>query len=77
MRAAQQGGTGSLLCIHEDALLGPCSTEGVRVAAAARRVELIRGLADEVSAAGGERIIPIQVDLNEEGAPTGMTAPVM
>ena len=37
--------------------------EGVRIAAAARRVELIEELANEVSAAGGETITPLKVDL--------------
>ncbi|WP_431282037.1 SDR family oxidoreductase [Humitalea sp. 24SJ18S-53] len=39
--------------------------EGVRVAAAARRTELVQALAAEVAAAGGAEIIPLAIDLTE------------
>lgn len=48
--------------------------QGVRVAAAARRVELVQALAEEVAAAGGERITPLAVDLVEDDAPERLAA---
>ncbi len=42
--------------------------EGVRVAAAARRVELVQELSATTRAEGGEHIEPLAIDLYEEGA---------
>ncbi len=39
--------------------------EGVRVAAAERRTDLLQALAAEVAAAGGAEIIPLAIDLTE------------
>ena len=48
--------------------------EGVRLAIAARRGDLLEQLAGEITAAGGERPIPIVEDLMQEGAPERMAA---
>jgi 3-oxoacyl-[acyl-carrier protein] reductase len=48
--------------------------EGVRLAVAARRGDLLEQLAGEVMAAGGVRPIPIVEDLMQEGAPERMAA---
>ena len=44
------------------------AAEGVRVAAVARRTELLEALSDEIAAAGGQRPVLIQQDLMSEGA---------
>ena len=51
--------------------------EGVRLAVAARRGDLLEGLAGEIAAAGGERPIVIVEDLLQEGAPERIAAAAM
>ncbi|HEY4251086.1 MAG TPA: SDR family oxidoreductase [Roseomonas sp.] len=48
--------------------------EGVRVAAAARRVELVAELAEQVRQAGGATIEPIACDLYDPAAPEALAA---
>jgi 3-oxoacyl-[acyl-carrier protein] reductase len=43
--------------------------QGVKVAGAARRVGLVHELSQQVVAAGGEAIVPIEVDLYQDDAP--------
>jgi 3-oxoacyl-[acyl-carrier protein] reductase len=48
--------------------------EGVRLAVAARRRDLLEGLAGDIAAAGGERPVLIVEDLMAEGAPERIAA---
>ena len=50
------------------------SREGVGIAVAARRADLLEELAAEVAAAGGQRPIPIMDDMLREGAPERIAA---
>jgi len=56
------------------ALARMLAMQGVRVAGAARRTSFIESMADEVKAAGGERIEAIAVDLYQEDAPEKLAA---
>ena len=57
-----------------NALARMLAMQGVRVVGAARRTPLIEALADEVVAAGGEKIEAIAVDLYEPDAPEKLAA---
>ena len=57
-----------------NALARMLAMQGVRVVGAARRTPLIEALADEVVAAGGEKIEAIAVDLYESDAPEKLAA---
>src|ERR1700712_2029289 len=48
--------------------------EGVKVVGAARRTQLVEELSASVVAEGGERIIPVAIDLFEEGAAAQLAA---
>ena len=56
------------------ALARMLAMQGVRVVGAARRTPLIEALAEEVVAAGGEKIEAIEVDLYEVDAPEKLAA---
>ena len=57
-----------------NALARMLAMQGVRVVGAARRTPLIEALANEVAAAGGEKIEAIAVDLYESDAPERLAA---
>ena len=57
-----------------NALARMLALQGVRVVGAARRTPLIEALADEVVAAGGEKIEAVAVDLYEPDAPEKLAA---
>lgn len=57
-----------------NALARMLAMQGVRVAGAARRTPLIEALADEVTAAGGEKIEAMAVDLYDSDAPEKLAA---
>jgi 3-oxoacyl-[acyl-carrier protein] reductase len=58
----------------EKALARLLALEGVRVVAAARRVDLVKQLALDVAGEGSERILPIEVDLYEDGSAEKLAA---
>lgn len=57
-----------------NALARMLAMQGVRVVGAARRTPLIEALADEVTAAGGEKIEAMAVDLYDSDAPEKLAA---